>query len=292
MDTQCKLCQGGAETINHVLFHCPAALSIWSRVGLPTPAIYLHQSLETNMASTFNIMEDKARPHTLIRAIPWVMWSIWKNRNSILYAETQVSMEKMIGDMTEEVEQWFLLNKSSHMDGTEGALRQCSTLWSPPEIGTSKCNIHANWRNANLHSGIAWIARDHRGNVTHHARDAIVHAPNRFIAELRCVITTMTSMVDLGVTKAVIASDYNEVIEAIKSPAQWPRYRALLQQITTLKEKFDTIAFEGEGTATNEIARAIAKSVLRDGRFQSYLALGGPSWLQDMIIRESRRSNV
>ncbi|WZZ52414.1 hypothetical protein YC2023_052521 [Brassica napus] len=28
------------------------------------------------------------------------------------------------------------------------------------------------------------------------------------------------------------------------------------------------------------------KSVLRDGRFQSYLAMGGPSWLHDLIQTE------
>lgn len=92
--------------------------------------------------------------------------------------------------------------------------------WSPPENGTIKCNVHANWRNTHLHSGIAWIARDHTGNVTHHARDAIVHAPSRFIAELRCVIYAMASLSDLGATSIIISSDYNEVIEAIKSPRQ------------------------------------------------------------------------
>ncbi|WZZ39620.1 hypothetical protein YC2023_035879 [Brassica napus] len=36
----------------------------------------------------------------------------------------------------------------------------------------------------------------------------------------------------------------------------------------------------------NGIVREIAKSVLRDGRFQSYLALRGPSWLHDRLARE------
>ena len=110
--------------------------------------------------------------------------------------------------------------------------------------------------------------------MIHHARDAIVNAPNRLIAEIRCVIWTLTSLSDLGVTNVIIASDYNEVMEAIKLPLQWPRYRALLHQITKLKENFVTITFEGETIQTNGIARDIARSVLRDGQFQSYLALG------------------
>lgn len=41
----------------------------------------------------------------------------------------------------------------------------------------------------------------------------------------------------------------------------------------------------------NEIARDIAKSMLRDGRFQSYLSMDGPAWLHDLIARETTRSN-
>lgn len=84
----------------------------------------------------------------------------------------------------------------------------------------------------------------------------------------------------------IIASDYDEVMEAIKAPLQWPRHRGLLQQVIKLTEKFEIVAFEGEKTTANGIARDIARSVLRDGRFQSYLAMGGPSWLHDRIARE------
>lgn len=39
------------------------------------------------------------------------------------------------------------------------------------------------------------------------------------------------------------------------------------------------------------IARDIAKSVLRDGCYQSYLALGEPVWLHDRLLRESNRES-
>ena len=61
----------------------------------------------------------------------------------------------------------------------------------------------------------------------------------------------------------------------------------LLQKIDTLCVLFRSIAFELESYSSNQIAREIAKSVLRDGRFQSYLALGGPAWLHQRILREA-----
>ncbi|KAL0752120.1 hypothetical protein Bca101_034123 [Brassica carinata] len=38
--------------------------------------------------------------------------------------------------------------------------------------------------------------------------------------------------------------------------------------------------------AANMIAREIAESILRNGHFQSYLALGGPAWLHQRILTE------
>ncbi|KAF2614003.1 hypothetical protein F2Q70_00013142 [Brassica cretica] len=290
VDNLCKLCQGGPENINHVLFQCAVASRLWSDAGIPLPAASIKRSFEENLSFAFNVMEDMTRSRTITRSVPWLLWLVWKNRNSIMYAETQESTERLLRDMVDEADQWFKLNNVLTPDIDGRACLQSGDSWSPPEEGRIKCNIHANWRNASLHSGKAWIARDHSGKVIHHTRDAIVNAPNRLIAEIRCVIWTLTSLSDLGVTNVIIASYYNEVMEAIKLPLQWPRYRASLHQITKLKENFVTITFEGETIQTNRIARDIARSVLRDGRFQSYLALGGPSWLQDRIAREETRS--
>ncbi|KAL0797169.1 hypothetical protein Bca101_068546 [Brassica carinata] len=268
------------------------ASGIWSDAGIPLPAASMQQSLEENLRFAFNAMEDTTRSRTIKRSVPWILWLVWKNRNSILYAETQESTERLLRNMADEVDQWFKLNKVLIPDTNERAYLNSSDSWSPLEDGTIKCNIHANWRNASLHSGIAWIARDQSGNVIHHARDALVHDPNRLIAEFRCVIWAMMSLSDLGVINATIASDYNKVVEAIKSPLQWPHFRTLLQQITKFKEKFVSITFEGKRVQANGVARVIARSVLKDGRFQSYLALGGPSWLQDRLVRERNRSNI
>ncbi|CAN6841867.1 unnamed protein product [Brassica oleracea] len=63
-----------------------------------------------------------------------------------------------------------------------------------------------------------------------------------------------------------------------------------------LKRGFSNIMFDVESVRNNSIARdiaksVIAKSVLRDGRYQSYLALGEPSWLHDSLFRKATRNN-
>ncbi|KAF3589243.1 hypothetical protein F2Q69_00028265 [Brassica cretica] len=108
----------------------------------------------------------------------------------------------------------------------------------------------------------------------------------------RSVIWALSSLRDLGVSRVTVAVDYHEIVEALKKPQQWPRYRILLEKIRNLKEEFESLDFDEEKISTNGITRDIAKSVLRDGRFQSYLALGCPSRLHDRITRETIRSDV
>lgn len=57
----------------------------------------------------------------------------------------------------------------------------------------------------------------------------------------------------------------------------------MLEEINQLDQSFSIISFEEERVSENLIARDIyiAKSVLRDGRFQSYLAMAGPAWLHE-----------
>ncbi|XP_048599226.1 uncharacterized protein LOC125579281 [Brassica napus] len=140
--------------------------------------------------------------------------------------------------MFEEVEQWFELNKVQAPGAHTNTRLESEDKWNPPENGVIKCNIHANWRNALLHSCVAWIARDQMGNVSYHARDAITHAPNRFVAELRSVIWALSSLRDLGISKVTVAVDYHEVVEALKKPQPWPRYMNLLEKNQKTQGRF------------------------------------------------------
>ncbi|CAN6841129.1 unnamed protein product [Brassica oleracea] len=96
-------------------------------------------------------MSVESLPVSQRRAIPWVLWSIWKNRNKVLYADSQDSLASQV-----------------------------------THAGTVKCNIHSYWRNAKLHSGGAFMIRDHIGDVLHHAREAFTFSPDRLTSELRC----------------------------------------------------------------------------------------------------------
>ncbi|CAN6862808.1 unnamed protein product [Brassica oleracea var. botrytis] len=186
-----------------------------------------------------------------VRAIPWMLWTIWKNRNSLLYAEVQESTLLLAHIALEESTLWNELNKVEQ--GGNQYLHDLGApeKWAPPAPGLVKCNMHANWRNDRYLTGGAWITRDHRGEVGMHARVALLPSPDRLSAEMNCLLWVLRSLRDLRLEEVSVVID-----------------------------------FEVESRGSNKVAIEIAKSVLRDGRLQSYLALGGPSWLHDLIQTE------
>ncbi|CDY31202.1 BnaC03g46890D [Brassica napus] len=51
-----------------------------------------------------------------VRAIPWMLWTIWKNRNSLLYAEVQEFTSMLVHRALEESTLWNELNKVEQRD--------------------------------------------------------------------------------------------------------------------------------------------------------------------------------
>lgn len=191
----------------------------------------------------------------------------------------------------EEAEIWRTLNKkTASADPALATLRTVSS-WQRSTHGFIKCNMNANWWNADSMIGGAWLSRDHERNVKHHARDAFTPGHNRIVSELRCLIWVIQNMLDLGYSNVVVGLDLQSAFMAITNPSSWPRYRHYFAKITELCSGFNSISFEQETTTTNSIVRVISRSVTQDGRFTSYLVLGGPALLHNRIQEKASVNN-
>ncbi|KAF2571178.1 hypothetical protein F2Q70_00003189 [Brassica cretica] len=199
------------------------------------------------------------------QAIPWILWTIWKNRNSLLYAETQESPSLLVQRTLEEASLWHELNKAESRGGQLQADMGMPKQWIPLTQGMIKCNFHASWRSDKQLIGVAWITRHHRGDVCMHARDALVPTSDKLAAEMECLLWVLRGLRDLRMEEASFGTESQKLIDAIRNPARW---------------------HDIESRESNKVARKICTSVLRDGRLRSYLALGGPAWLHDLIQTE------
>lgn len=134
LDTRCKLCSYDSESIGHVLFTCPAAQEAWSRIGLQMTGQSSNLPLVELLQLQLKMMDEEAIPKEKRQAVPWVLWMIWKNKNSILYAETQLSLDIQIQQVLEEARLWNELNDEPDIDDTrDGLLGECKNgnLLSP-----------------------------------------------------------------------------------------------------------------------------------------------------------------
>ncbi|KAF3597296.1 hypothetical protein DY000_02025799 [Brassica cretica] len=174
-----------------------------------------------------------------------------------------VSLIIQLQQAGEEARVWHELNVVQQNMEVRNGLCDENKRWEPALAGYAKCNIHANWRNAKLHSGTALFIRDYSGNVLHHARDALTFSPNRLTTELRCLEWALRSMKDLAYQEIVVEPDFHEPIETMMQSSEWPRFRVLLQRINALCASFASISFATESVASNKIARKIVKSVFR-----------------------------
>ncbi|EOA15394.1 hypothetical protein CARUB_v10006595mg, partial [Capsella rubella] len=162
---------------------------------------------------------------------------------------------------------------------------RCSlnSRWSKPTIGKLKCNIQASWINDSSFCGGAWILRNHIGDVLYHARDAFLPRINRIAAELSCIYWSLCSLRDMRFTSCEVWTDCHAAWEAITHTLAWPKYSSQTTKIWQVIQVMRKVSFHLSSPKANLLAKEIACSVTRDGRLTSYMALGGPAWLQDRI---------
>ncbi|KAG7588456.1 hypothetical protein ISN44_As07g007890 [Arabidopsis suecica] len=165
------------------------------------------------------------------------------------------------------------------------------TLCLEPAWGWLKCNVHASWIKDVFHCGGAWLLRIHAGDAVLHARDAFLPMFNRIAAELHCILWCLQSLHHVHVDSCEIWSNCTATIRALAQPGDWAKYCSILDQIDQVIQVMWDVTFQISSPKANSLARNIVSSVTREGRFNSYMAIGGPAWLHNRIEEERRRCN-
>lgn len=84
-------------------------------------------------------------------------------------------------------------------------------------------------------------------------------------------------MKDIRVEVIEIWSDCGSAVAALSQTALWPRYRSILDRIDEFIPEFGSVCFKLSLPKASSVAKDIARSVTKDGCFNSYLAMESPS---------------
>ncbi|XP_024013803.1 uncharacterized protein LOC112087890 [Eutrema salsugineum] len=289
MDTRCQICGLEGESANHVLFSCTRARQVWASSQFPTPKDGFHEnSVFQNIFYLLMSWKNKDIPLEIRRLYPWILWLLWKNRNSFLFEAKNCSAIDTMDKIRDDTNQWFLAQEIERVD--QELDRNGATLrakkWLHPPISCRKCNIGHSWDKSNSIGGAAWILRNDKGVVLLHSRCSFSPIRSLNDAKLASWIWAVESMSSLHQSNIIFASEASELIGALSRPNAWPSFKFQALEISKVLSKISDWKAVYESPSTNKGASLIAKSVTNEDRRQSYVALGYPFWMQNTFIEE------
>ncbi|KAG2243307.1 hypothetical protein Bca52824_094848 [Brassica carinata] len=226
----------------------------------------------------------------ILRSWPWFLWSIWKCRNDFIFKGKRWLPEEIKEKAFNEAEEWFL---AQEVDQESQQISECAGVtqkrkWKPPPKDWVMCNVGFEWLKQTKKLGVAWVLRNHRGVVLLHSRRAFSNIRSLDEARLASILWAAESISSLHYNQVVFAGDFKDIFLAIKKPLQWPAFRYHVEELNRFLCLMPEFKLCSVCKEENRGATIIAQSVTREGREQSYVANGHPSWLFEFFVNESR----
>ncbi|KAF8110626.1 hypothetical protein N665_0081s0056 [Sinapis alba] len=140
---------------------------------------------------------------------------------------------------------------------------------------------------ASSESGAGWIIRDSAGKALYHGRRSFNGVLSNAQADLLAISLAAEVVWDLRLKNIQFEFSSVEAAKILGNPLEHPSAYHLCYEV--FKNVFSlpkSSMFLVPGTC-NVAASAISDSVTRDQRHQSYIALGGPQWLRNLLSQEA-----
>ncbi|CAG7906352.1 unnamed protein product, partial [Brassica rapa] len=280
VDSACKVCNGGIESICHLLFSCPMAKDTWERSSIKLPVAGLYHLLE---------MSRKSPKDSDTMFFPWILWHLWKARNGLAFEKIHYSSVSVLSKARAEAAVWFELNTAQTEEVQHSGNGTASIVaWSKPPLGYLKCNIGVSWLNAQTNCGVAWILRDNKGKPILHSRRSFTNVETKREAELMAIHWAVSDMTNTRQQRILFESNCALAKETFLNPSGFYQHQHIMYETSARLRHLQDWSFHHCVQERNIVAQEVVQSVTNDHRYHSYIAAGGPSWLQHSIAREAR----
>ncbi|WZZ42763.1 hypothetical protein YC2023_039022 [Brassica napus] len=278
-DATCRACGQASEMICHVLFTCPTAVEAWRLAGIqPPPAGFSQTSVFLNLHFLVATSKKQLSDHSNLKAFPWILWSLWKGRNALVFERNRITPHSTITKALEETEIWYQLLCNDHPPHTTTASPNAPHgVWEKPPADVVKCNVGMAWEASDHISGSSWIVRDYQGKALHHSRQALLGSSSKMESDLRSLLWAV-----------FFEASSVEVRESLLNPYRCPTLSSLILKILELLYCFEKWTIFHVSDQKNKVAKTIAESVISGSWVQSYVASGSPRWLHQMILEDAR----
>ena len=287
VDSRCQICGLEGETLNHVLFTCTVAKQTWAESNFSHPEFgFDSSSVYSNILYVLKTKKNILIPEQIRRCGPWILWLIWRNRNSFLFEGKIALGPSFIKGCFEEDDRWSMIKTLDDQEKSIDLARKKKILfrWKPPPISWLKCDIASSWDKIIYKSVAAWILRNRQGKVLLHGRNSFTGIYSKHDAYLESWKWAIDCLKTLHFNAIVFASEDNDLIGAISKPSAWPSLKFYSSKMLPLLQCF--LDWNVKFHAPNDIkgAKLIAYSVIKGNRYYSYIAVGIPHWLSHFFL--------
>ncbi|RID40129.1 hypothetical protein BRARA_J00194 [Brassica rapa] len=263
-------------------FSCTLARQVWAISDFPHPRDGFDQtSLYANLRYIFTVWRNHEELRWNTGRFPWLLWYLWKNRNSLLFEGVLYDGMQVCKKALDEADVWLSAQEEMVRDEEMESRPQCRQEigWVVPPRQFVKCNIGMKWSNTKKELGVAWILRNSEGSVLLHSRRSFLRVLTKDKAYYLSLVWAIESMVSLKCQRVYFAIEGGMLVNAINRPKAWPSFKSKVSELRHLLGELLEWSVMKETGDINRDARLIASSVINCDRFQSYVARGYLRWL-------------
>lgn len=212
---------GDGESVNHIFFSCTLARQVWALSGFPHPLNGYHEtSVYVNFSYILETWRSNVECTENTKRFPWILWYLWKNRNSLLFEEFLYDGDQTWKKAFDEANLWSLAQEVAQ--SVQGASLALETMhrqeWCAPPHGFVKCNVGTRWSKKTLEVGAAWVLRDSRGTILLHSRRSFSRVRSKAEAYFLSVVWAVESMVSHKCQQVYFAFEWGLLVNAINRP--------------------------------------------------------------------------
>ncbi|KAF2613734.1 hypothetical protein F2Q70_00013419 [Brassica cretica] len=119
-----------------------------------------------------------------------------------------------------------------------------------------------------------------------HSRRSFSGVTSSLEADIATICLAAKDLHSLHWNRFIMEISSPQALEALNNPHWFWGLSNLIECTRQALSYFQNCSVEVVNVSANRVADQIAVSVTKDGRWSSYIARGGPSWLNDTILTE------
>ncbi|KAG7567730.1 Reverse transcriptase zinc-binding domain [Arabidopsis thaliana x Arabidopsis arenosa] len=289
-DPTCQRCCQDDETINHILFTCTYAQTVW-RCANTNFGYHLNAAdLEDNLNMLIQLYKDKQIPLSN-RLLPfWMLWRIWKSRNMFLFQKKNKDPASEASKSNHDVQEWIETMEVQSSDESNtlnrsdvhGHDRTRSRQWIPPPPGWYKCNFDSGFVQGRAFTNTGWIIRDDSGKAILSGYAKLQEAHSTLQAEAMGFLHVLQVCWAQGLRFIWFEGDNSELIKLINTGGDHNEIGTLLYDIRFWMTKLPYSSLDYTNRERNEAADVLAKHAsLADSLYQTFSV--PPCWLLNYL---------